>query len=200
MVPDSSNDDAAPSPRPLVTRVVSSTGWISLIGVRYHAGRWLAGKTVQVGIFDGLVELSHGGVIIATHARRHPVDKEPAVFRSSGPRQRPSPGTPEVTRKVDGSGYVNFAGWSYRAGNAYRRRQVQVSIAGDTVHITFEGRLVRSHPIRHDRSKEHGALANPGGKPRRINAALNPTPGVAKEPEPIGRAGTGNSHVSMGQL
>jgi hypothetical protein len=34
-----------------------------------------------------------------------------------------------------------------------------------------EGQLVRTHPIRHDRAKEHGAFANPTGKPDRINAA-----------------------------
>jgi hypothetical protein len=27
------------------------------------------------------------------------------------------------------------------------------------------------HRIRHDRTREHGALANPGGRLRRINAA-----------------------------
>ena len=27
------------------------------------------------------------------------------------------------------------------------------------------------HPIRHDRTREHGALANPGGRPHRTNAA-----------------------------
>ncbi len=76
-----------------------------------------------------------------------------------------------VTRKVDGSGSVCFAGANYRAGNAYRRKQVQVSVVGDSVQLSFEGKLVRTHPVRHDRSKEHGAFANPTGRPRRINAA-----------------------------
>ncbi|QYG91173.1 hypothetical protein HC251_01125 [Iamia sp. SCSIO 61187] len=31
--------------------------------------------------------------------------------------------------------------------------------------------LIRTHPIKHDRTREHGALANPGGRPRRTNAA-----------------------------
>ena len=30
---------------------------------------------------------------------------------------------------------------------------------------------IRRHKIRHDRTREHCALANPGGRPRRINAA-----------------------------
>ncbi len=76
-----------------------------------------------------------------------------------------------VTRKVDGAGSVCFAGANYRAGNAFRRKQVQISVVGDSVQISFEGKLVRTHPIRHDGAKEHGAFANPGGRPRRINAA-----------------------------
>jgi hypothetical protein len=85
--------------------------------------------------------------------------------------RRPATVGQPVTRKVDNSGCVSFAGWSYRVGNAYRRRQVEISIVADTVQIAFEGQLVRTHPIRHDRTKEHGAFANPGGRPRRINAA-----------------------------
>ena len=33
------------------------------------------------------------------------------------------------------------------------------------------GEVLRVHPIRHDRSREHGAFANAGGRPSRINAA-----------------------------
>ncbi len=76
-----------------------------------------------------------------------------------------------VTRKVDGSGSVCFAGANYRAGNAYRRKQVQGTVVGDSVQLSFEGQLIRTHVVRHDRSKEHGGFANPGGRPRSINAA-----------------------------
>ena len=76
-----------------------------------------------------------------------------------------------VTRKVDTTGKVCFAGTSYRVGNAYRRRQVQVAVVGDTVEISVGNELIRSHPVRHDRTREHGALANPGGRPHRTNAA-----------------------------
>lgn len=31
--------------------------------------------------------------------------------------------------------------------------------------------MLRVHPIRHDRSREHGAFANTGGHPSLINAA-----------------------------
>jgi hypothetical protein len=66
---------------------------------------------------------------------------------------------------------VCFAGTSYRVGNKYRRRQVQVAVVGSTVEISVGNELIRSHPVKHDRTREHGALANPGGRPRRINAA-----------------------------
>jgi hypothetical protein len=39
------------------------------------------------------------------------------------------------------------------------------------VEISVPGRVVRTHPAKHDPDKVHGALANPGGKPDRINAA-----------------------------
>ena len=76
-----------------------------------------------------------------------------------------------MTRKVDSSGNVSFAGTSYRVGSSYRRRQVQVAVVGDTVEISVGNELIRSHPVRHDRTREHGALANPGGRPHRTNAA-----------------------------
>ena len=50
-------------------------------------------------------------------------------------------------------------------------RQVQVQGVGDTVWISTDGRAIRNCAIRRDRLKEHGAFANPGGRPGRINAA-----------------------------
>lgn len=132
------------------------------------------------------------GTLIATHARRHLVDKQAAGLTrgarlpSPAPAQTPALPSPtpaqtparkatassvSVTCKVDGSGNVCFAGTSYRAGSKYRRRQVQVAVVGDTVEISIGDQLIRTHQIRHDRTREHGALANPGGRPRRINAA-----------------------------
>jgi transposase InsO family protein len=158
---------------PVTTRRVSKTGTISFATASYKAGVWLAGQTVEVVCDAGLVHLHHRGVQIATHARRHPVDKQPAGLE----RGRRLPPTPRavtaasVTRKVDTSGNVCFAATSYRVGNKYRRRQVQVAVVGDTVEISIGEQLIRSHPIRHDRTREHGALANPGGRPHRTNAA-----------------------------
>jgi len=156
------------------TRKIGRDGRISLANFRYHVGRWLAGETVDVIVtVDGLVEITHRGVLVATHARQHPPEAEPQVWRRQ-PRARPvrppTMGQP-VTRKVDSSGAISFAGVSYRVGNPYRRQQVEVRVVGDTVEISQNGKLLRVHAAKHDPIKAHGAFANPGGKPDRINAA-----------------------------
>jgi hypothetical protein len=166
-------DVVADEPR-RVTRKVGQGGRISLASFGYHVGRWLAGETVDVVVTtDGLVEISHRGVLVATHARQHPPEAEPQVWRRQ-PRARPvrpaTVGQP-VVRKVDSSGGVSFAGVSYRVGNGHRREQVEVRVVGDTVEISQDGKLLRVHPVKHDPIKAHGAFANPGGKPDRINAA-----------------------------
>ncbi len=167
---------AADDPPAGSSRRVGRDGRVSFAGASYRAGVWLAGQTVTVMCDGGLVQLQHRGVLVATHARRHPVDKElPAVRRGQRPPpppRRANVTAPSVTRKVDGSGSVCFAATSYRVGSKYRRRQVQVAVVGDVVEISIGEELIRTHPVRHDRTREHGALANPGGRPRRINAAV----------------------------
>ena len=80
--------------------------------------------------------------------------------------------SPSVTRKVDTSGQRLLRRRELPGRvNAYRRRQVQVAVVGDTVEISIGEQLIRSHRVKHDRTREHGALANPGGRPHRINAA-----------------------------
>ena len=39
-----------------------------------------------------------------------------------------------VTRMVDASGYVSFAGTMYRAGRSWRGKEVEVSIVADLLH------------------------------------------------------------------
>ncbi len=155
------------------SRRVGANGKISFAGAGYKAGMWLVGQDVTVVCDRGLVHLWHGGVLIVTHARRHAVDKQAAGLRrrSTAPKAKPTPTAASVTRKVDSSGNICFAGASYRAGSKYRRRQVQVAVVGDTVEISIGTQLIRTHPAKHDRTREHGALANPGGRPRRVNAA-----------------------------
>ncbi len=77
------------------------------------------------------------------------------------------PDLARVLRKVDTSGSVSFAGTLYRVGNRHAGQVVDVRVVGDTVQIAQDGLLLRTHCTRHDKTKEYGALANPGGRPRK---------------------------------
>src|SRR5436309_15724881 len=87
------------------------------------------------------------------------------------PRRRSGDTTPFVTRLVDPRGAISFAGAEYKAGADYRRRSVQVGVVDGAVVIAVDGETIRTHPIRHDRTKEHGALANPNGRPPKSKPA-----------------------------
>jgi transposase InsO family protein len=179
---------------PLVTRRVSREGRISLGGFAYHVGTWLAGETVEAALRDGLLEVSHRGVLIASHARRHPLEAEPRLWqRPRAPRPRPQTSGVPVMRKVGSGGTICFAGADYRVGNRHRGQQVEVRLVGDSVQISQNGKLIRTHAAHHDRSKEHGAFANPRGRPSRINGYVRPkAPGrVTQLPEPLCNAGGG---------
>ena len=190
---DPTESTTAPElPEGTATRRVGSSGLISFAGARYRAGVWLAGEAVAVICDGGLVHLQHRGVPIATHARRHLLDKEQAGLRR-GQRpsraKRPSATARSVTRKVDSSGNVCFAGTNYRVGSKFRRRQVQVAVVGETVEISIGEELIRTHPVRRDRTREHGALANVADPT--ASTPPNPHASVVQVPEPTCRPGTG---------
>jgi len=114
--------DETPAP-PRITRRVGSNGQISFAGFGYLGAHWLAGEVVEVVSRDGVIELSHRGVLIATHARRHPPGKEPrAGLRQPAAKRRakPPPG-PSVLRLVDTTGSISFAGRGYRVGKSPSR-------------------------------------------------------------------------------
>ena len=111
--------EASAASGPVTTRRVSAKGTIGFATVTYKAGVWLAGQTVEVVCEGGLVQIHHRGVLVATHARRHPIDKQTAGVATrphSRRPSRPSASSPSVTRKVDSSGNVCFAGANYRVG------------------------------------------------------------------------------------
>ena len=70
----------------------------------------------------------------------------------------------------------------------WARTAIDVSIVAGSVQLSRDGQVIRVHPIRHDRSRELGAFANPKGRPRRKNSAIGL---VAQVPESICRPGTG---------
>jgi transposase InsO family protein len=167
--------DVAPEEEPqprkkVVGRRVDHAGRISILKHRYHVGRHLASEAVTIESADGLLHISHNGVVVATHARRHLIDDDDRMDRRPQHARRPARPTngSEVLRIVDPHGSISFAGTGYRVGNRYRRQSVGVRLVGDTVQITLDGALLRTHRARHDKTKEFGALAQPKGKPRRV--------------------------------
>ncbi len=156
-----------------VTRRVGHSGKISLCGELYHVGTYLAGETVNLELTDGgLVQVSHHGVLVASHARRRPLkasgqaERRPRVWRAHS-----QDATASVVRLVDTTGYVSFAGTGYWLGLNHRGQQVEVRRVGAMVEVRHHGVLLRTQPARHDRSKEHGAFATPTGRPHRKNRA-----------------------------
>jgi Mu transposase, C-terminal domain len=123
---------------------------------------------VEAVAADHLVRIFHRGVLVAEHVqRRKPdTDEQQAGLRQGSRRpRRPTDGM-TVTRVVGSSGYVSFAGTNYRVGNGWRGRPAQVCIVAGSVQLSIDGRIVRVHPIRHDRAKEHGAFATLNGRTR----------------------------------
>lgn len=160
-------EDERPKPN-AVMRVVDDKGRIKIIKHRYHVGAYLAGERVQIESKDGLLYVTHNKVLVATHARRHLAEDDVLMDRRSKPLKpaRPTKGD-EVLRKVDSTGAVSFAGTNYRVGNRYIGQVAGVRIVLDTIQVTIDQQLVRTHKARHDVSKEFGALSKPNGKPRR---------------------------------
>ena len=166
---DADDEEETRPAKKVVGRRVDRAGRISILKHRYHVGRHLAGDAVAVEAADGLLHISHNGVVVATHARRHLVEDDERMDRRPEHSRRPAKPTTggEVLRIVDNWGAISFAGTSYRVGNAHRHETVGVRLVGDTVQIALDGILLGTHRARHDRSKEFGALAQPNGKPRK---------------------------------
>jgi hypothetical protein len=155
-----------------VSRWVNANGKISLAGFSYHVGATYAGEPVEVVAASGLVDILHAGVVVATHAQRlreDQADRAPRVIAARRARDATTGLT--VTRLADGTGVVSFAGTPYACGRMWARQAIDVSIVAASVQLSKDGKLIRVHPIRHDRSRELGAFANPKGRPRRKNSA-----------------------------
>jgi transposase InsO family protein len=188
-----------PSPRvvrlPGVQRWVNQHGLISLGGFRYRVPIVLAGEPVEAVAAEHLVRIFHREVLVAEHVQRRKPDtgqQQEVRLRQGSRRPRHATDGLTVTRVVDSSGYVSFAGTNYRVGNAWRRRSVQVCVVAGSVQLSCDSQIVRVHPIRHDRAKEHGAFATPNGRPA-TDRMLRPVPasrpcrcavGLTAEPSP----------------
>ena len=157
---------------PGVSRWVNASGAISLAGFTYAVGASYAGEPVEVVATGGLVDVLHAGVVIATHAQRFRQDQADRAPRARVSRRaRDATAGLTVTRLANGTGVVSFAGTDYQAGRRWARQSVDVSIVAGSVQLSRDGKVIRVHPIRHDRARELGAFANPKGRPRRKNSA-----------------------------
>jgi hypothetical protein len=77
-----------------------------------------------------------------------------------------------VTRLADATGVFSFAATPYAAGRRWARTAIDVCIVAGSVQLSKDGKVIRVHPIRHDRARELGAFGNPKGRPRRKNSAI----------------------------
>ncbi|PZS28386.1 MAG: IS481 family transposase [Pseudonocardiales bacterium] len=158
-----------------VSRWVDQHGQISLAGFSYRAGPTFAGEHVEVVVVAGVVEIWHHGVLVASHAQRLRADQLDRLQRPERApltrRARDATAGLTVTRIADGDGVVSFAATPYRAGRAWARCNIDVTIVAGSVQLSVDGKVIRVHSIRHDRARELGAFANPKGRPRRTKPA-----------------------------
>jgi transposase InsO family protein len=156
-----------------VSRWVNQHGKISLAGFSYRVGATYAGEPAEVVVAGGLVDILHAGVVVATHAQRLRADQAGRAPRAAAARRaRDATAGLTVTRLAGANGDVSFAGATYRAGRAWARQPADVSIVAGSVQLSRDGKVIRVHPIRHDRTRELGAFANPKGRARRKNSAI----------------------------
>jgi hypothetical protein len=174
-----------------VQRWVDQRGVIRLAGFSYRVPIVLAGEPVEAVVADNLVEVYHREVLVASHVQRRKPEKEPGPpMQGRRSARKPSSG-PVVTRTADNNGSVSFAGTMYRAGRAWRGKVLEVSVVASSVQLAYQGTIVRVHPIRHDRAKEHGAFATPRGRPRKQRHDAPADDGLKAKPlrgRPTGRA------------
>jgi hypothetical protein len=172
---DDEPEPVQPAVRPAgVTRWVDQRGNIKLARFAYRVGATFAGECVEVVCHNGLVDIIHAGVVVATHAQRQrPGERPSKPGRQSRASARVRPATTglTVTRLADRNGTISFAGTNYRAGRSWARASIDVTIVARSVQLSKDGKVIRVHPIRHDRAKELGAFATPKGRPRRQRPA-----------------------------
>ena len=179
---------------PGVQRWVDQHGLISLGGFRYRVPIVLAGEPVEAVAAEHLVRIFHRDVLVAEHVqRRKPDTGDPQLEvrlrqGSRRPRRR--------HRRADrhpGGGLLRVRvvrRHQLPGRERWRGRSAQVCIVAGSVQLSCDGQIVRVHPIRHDRAKEHGAFATPNGRPRHRQDAPAGA-GVKAKPlrgRPTGRA------------
>ena len=104
-----------------------------------------------------LVRIFHRDVLVAEHVQRRkptPASRRKSGCRAARPRQ-PTDGM-VVTRVVDSSGYVSFAYDQLPSRQPLECCAYLRAWSKSVIELSIDGQIVRVHPIRHDRAKEHG--------------------------------------------
>jgi transposase InsO family protein len=99
-----------------VQRWVDQRGSIRLAGFGYRVPIVLAGEPVEAVVADNLMQIYHHDVLVASHVQRCKPDTTSAAPRQGRRTPRAATTGIVVTRMVDASGQVSFAGTMYRAG------------------------------------------------------------------------------------
>ena len=188
---------------PGVQRWVDQHGMISLGGFRYRVPIVLAGEPVEAVAADHLVRIFHREVLVAEHVQRRKPDtddqqQELRLRQGSRRPRRPTDGM-AVTRVVDSSGYVSFAGTNYRVGTrAGGGRSAQVCIVADSVQLSMRrpdrpGPSDPARPGQRARCVRHPERASPpptgcAGRGRRQgHAAARSACRPSLDPDPLTR-------------
>jgi hypothetical protein len=130
-----------------------------------------AGEPVGVIVAGGLLDILHAGVVVATHTQRFRADQADRAPRARVSRRAwDATAGLTVTRLADAADVVSFAGTPYACERRWARTAIDVSIVAGSVQPSKDDKIIRVHPIRHDRARELGAFANPKGRPRRKNS------------------------------
>jgi len=127
-------------------------------------------------VADGLVDILHAGVMVATHAQRMREDQADRAPRAPVARRaRDATARLTVTRLANRTGVISFAGTDYQAGRRCARQSIDVSIVAGSVQLSRDGKVIRVHPIRHDRPASSARSPTPKAGP----AARTPPPALS---------------------
>ena len=158
--------EALPAVRPAgVARWVDQRGHISLARFRYRVGAAFAGEPVEVVCHGGLVDIFHAGAWSPPMSNGNDptiTGREPT---NGGPGPTATVGV-TVTRRADAtdrSASPAPATGSDGPGPGVDRREV--AIVGGSVQLSADDKVIRVHPIRHDRAESSAPSPTPKAVP-----------------------------------
>ncbi len=152
-----------------VQRWVDQRGRIRLAGFGYRVPIVLAGEPVEAVVADNLVQIYHHDVLVGSHVQRRKPNATPSVPRQGRRTPRAASTGIVVTRMVDNSGQVSFAG-TILSGRTRLARKGSRGVHRCRVgadQLPGQDRAHPAHPTRPDqRARRLRHPARPTRKPR----------------------------------